>query len=293
MKRQATHHPALRLLTALALFTSLATLHGAEPVPPEMRGVDIVEHLGEKIPLDVRLTNEQGESVELGQYITGDKPVMLMLVYYSCPTLCNTMLNELTHGLKAMQWTAGENFEILTVSIDPTETAELAAAKKANYLREYGRPEAARGWHWFVGDKANIDRLAEAVGFKYKYDPVQRIYAHPPATYVISPAGVISRYLYGISYDPKTMKLALLEAGEGKIGSTLDRLILFCYHYDPSTRGYTLMALRIMRLGGGLTAVALFGMIGTYLWLERRRRRRMDEASAAGPLEEPAAAAGK
>lgn len=269
------NHDRLAMLLWMCVLCTCSVLmvNGAEPVPPELREVEITEHLGETLPLDATFVNERGEQIELAQYFNQDRPVVLMLVYYTCPTLCNFVLNGFTEGLKELSYTPGDEFEVVTISIDPTETPELAEAKKKSYLDDYGRAEAAGGWHWLTGNKANIDRIADATGFEYRYDMRQEQYAHLAAIFVLTPEGTLSRYLYGIQFPAKNLKLALLEAGEGKIGSTLEQLVLFCYHYDPISRKYGILAWRVMQLGGLATMLLVGGLIGFYLLWERRQRR--------------------
>jgi protein SCO1/2 len=175
-------------------------------------------------------------------------------------------------SFKGMSLVPGKDFDVVTISFDPTDTFQLAAAKKQNYIELLGKPEAAAGWHWLVGEKPNIDRVAGAIGFHYQYNEKEKLYAHSAAIYVLSSGGKITRYLYGISFD-KDMRLAVVEASEGKVGTTLDRLILFCCPYDLSTHQYTLVAMRVMRLGGIATLLVLGGILGPVWWRERRKRR--------------------
>ena len=245
----------------------------AEQVPEALEGVGVTEHLNAKLPLDLEFRDEEGKWVELGSFFDGERPVILTLNYYRCPMLCGLMLNGVVDGLAEMAWTPGAEFEIVTISIDPLETPELAKAKKQNYLKRLERPAAARGWHFMTGRELEIQRLAETVGFSYTYDPVSKQYAHAAAIFVCTPDGRVARYLYGIEYPAKRLKLALLEAAEGTIGSTLDQLILYCYHYDPTNRRYSPVAMNIMRLGGGATALILGISIGIFLFREWRRKK--------------------
>ena len=239
---------------------------------PELSGVGITEHLGEPIPLDLRFTNEEGRQVTLGEYFRDGKPVILNLAYYECPMLCNLVLNGMTAGVRGMEWIPGEKFEMVAVSINPRETSQLAAAKKQNYLSELGKPGADAGWHFLVGDSSQSEALAQALGFGYRYDEEQKEYAHAAAAFVLMPDGTISRYLYGIEFDPRDLKLALLEATDGRIGSTLDKLILYCYQYDPHAKGYVLFATNVMRIGGAICALAL-GIFVAILWRSERKSR--------------------
>jgi protein SCO1/2 len=228
-----------------------------EALPKDLEGVGITEHAGARLPLDLEFTDEDGKPVRLAQFFPGDRPVILTLGYYRCPMLCTLVLNSLVDGLKDLPWTPGQQFEIVTVSIDPTETPTLAKLKKQNYLADYGRPGAAAGWHFLTGREENIRKLAEAVGFGYRYVEERGQYAHPAAIFVVTPDGRMAKYLYGVLYQPKTLRLALAEAGQGKIGTTTDQLLLYCFHYDAQEGRYVLAASNIMRLGGAATALVV------------------------------------
>ena len=244
-----------------------------EQIPEALEEVGITEHLDAKLPMDLEFRDEDGITVTLGSFFDGERPVILTLNYYRCPMLCGLMLNGLVDGLEQMEWTPGQEFEIVTVSINPLETPALAKEKKQNYLKRYGRPSAVMGWHFLTGREPEIDRLAETVGFRFAYDPVEQQYAHAAAIFVCTPDGRIARYLYGIEYPSKRLKLGLLEASEGKIGSTIDQLIMYCYHYDPTNRRYSPVAMNIMRVGGGATASILVVALGMF-WLREWRRRK-------------------
>ena len=248
----------------------------ADGVPQALEEVGVSEHLDAKLPMDLEFRDENGDSVTLGQFFDGERPVILTLNYYRCPMLCGLMLNGMVDGLEQMQWTPGDQFEIVTVSINPLETPALAREKKQNYLKRLGRPSAASGWHFLTGNEPEIQRLAETVGFSYTYDPEQQQYAHPAVMFVCTPDGHVSRYLYGIEYPSKRLKLALLEASEGKIGSTLDQIVLYCYHYDPSNRRYSPVAMNIMRVGGGAAASVLAVALGLFWFAEWRKRKKKD-----------------
>jgi len=246
----------------------------AEQVPAALEDVGITEHLDAKLPLDLEFRDENGDVVTLGSYFDDDRPVILTLNYYKCPMLCGLMLNGLVDGLTSMGWSPGDEFEIVTVSINPLETPELAAAKKQNYLKLLDRPAAAEGWHFLTGRELEIKRLAETVGFGYSYDPETQDYAHAAALMVCTPDGRVARYLYGIEYPAQKLKFALLEAAEGTVGSTLDQLILYCYHYDPTNRRYSPVAMNIMRVGGGATALILGISLGAFWFREWRRKQK-------------------
>lgn len=244
----------------------------SEPLPDELEGIGVEEHLNAQLPLDLVFTDEAGRTVRLGEYFTPNKPVILNLVYFTCPMLCTLVLNGVTEGMKGLSWDLGEEYVNVTVSIDPAETPDLARAKKQSYLEEYGRPGGEASWHFLIGQQESITALAEAVGFKYRFDPETREFIHTAATFVCTPDGRVARYLYGIEYEQQTLKMALLEASSGKIGSTIDRLILYCYHYDAESGRYAPMARRIMKIGGGLTAAVLLVLLLS-LWKREGRRR--------------------
>ncbi len=246
------------------------------PLPDELEGVGIEEKSGEQTPLDLRFTDSAGKPVVLEQYFGGDRPVILNLGYYGCPMLCGLILNGMLDSLKDIDMLPGEDFEIITVSIDPAESTSLARLKKQNYLKAYGKPAAARGWHFLTGDERNIRALADAVGFKYKWIERRKEFSHSAALIVLTPEGKISRYLYGVQFPRKTLRLSLVEASEGKIGSTFDRITLYCFHYDPAEGTYTLAAHNVMRLGAVTTVLALGSVLGVAFLRERRQRRRSD-----------------
>jgi protein SCO1/2 len=199
--------------------------------------------------------------------------VILTLNYYKCPMLCGLQLNGLLDGLIELDWTPGDEFELVTVSINPLETPALAMEKKQNYIKRYGRPRAASGWHFLTGSEPEIRQLASTLGFGYTLDRKTGEYAHAAAIFVATPDGRVARYLYGIEYPRKRLRLALLEASEGEIGSTIDQLIMYCYHYDPSSRRYSPVAMNIMRLGAGATAL-VFGLTLGGFWMRDVRRRK-------------------
>lgn len=229
----------------------------AEPLPPELQAVGVEEHLGRNIDLEKKFVNEKGESIALKSFFDGKRPVLLTLVYYNCPNLCNLLLNGLLGSLKNFAWTPGEQFQLVTISIDPAEKNDLALQKKETYLKGYGRPQAEKGWHFLVSPDNAVKKLAEEIGFKYKYDEEGKQYAHGAVLFILTPDGKLSRYLYGIEFNPRDLKLSLLEASEGKVGTLLDRFLMFCYHYDPKGRKYALYATNAMKLGGGAIIVAI------------------------------------
>ena len=230
------------------------------------------QKLDAQVPLDISLKDEQGKPVRLGDFF-GERPVILTLVYHECPMLCNEVLNALTRGLKGLTFDVGDQFEVVTVSINPAETTELAAKKKAHYLKRYGRPGAGRGWHFLTGDEGSIRKLAQSVGFRYVYMPESKQYAHAAGLVLLTPTGRVARYFFGISYAPRDLRLGLTEASSGKIGSPVDQMLLFCYRFDPTSGKYSFAIINVLRLLATATALALGAYVSTMLWRERRRGR--------------------
>ncbi|HLP40431.1 MAG TPA: SCO family protein [Fibrobacteria bacterium] len=253
---------------------------GGESLPPILVNVGITEKLGNQLPLDAELVNETGETVTLGSFFKG-KPVLLNFAYYRCPMLCNMVLKGMIGGLKKLSWTPGKEFEIVTIGIDPREGHELAAAKKQTHIDELGRPEAAAGWHFLTGKEEEVRRIADALGFTYVFNSANDDYAHAAGIFTASPKGKVSRYLYGVEYRTKEIRLALLDASEGKAISIGDKIVMFCYVYDTNAKGYVLFARNFMR-GGGFLVVALLTLLLGWLWLkELRKGRKLETASAA------------
>ena len=238
-------------------------------LPTALNGVGIDQKLNEQLPLDLVLRNEQGENVRLGDYF-GKKPVVLSLVYYQCPMLCNQVLNGMVTAFKVMSFAPGKDFEVVTVSFDPRETPALAAAKKqtyVDYLPEAKRAQANAGWHFLTADENSISRITSAVGFRYHWDEATNQFVHASAIYVATPQGKLARYFYGIEYAPRDLRLGLIEAADNKIGSPVDQLLLYCYHYDPATGKYGAVVMNIMRAGGIVTLIVIGAM---FLVLRRR-----------------------
>ena len=247
-----------------------AVTSGDNQIPEELKDIQIVEHLGSQIDLGLKFRDESGQSVELRRFFSGHKPVILALAYYQCPNLCTLVLNGTVESLKKLEWNSGKEFEVVVVSFDPTETHTLASAKKDAYLKEYGRKEGEAGWHFLTGDQPAIAALTKQVGFNYKWSDEQRQFAHASVIFVLTPEGKISRYFYGIDYPPRDMKVAMLEASQGKIGNMIDRILLFCFHYDSSTKKYVLLASRIMTLGRGVT-LFIMTLMFLRIWIRERR----------------------
>lgn len=270
---------ALILVLVLALSSVRAAAQlAADAVPPELQDVGIVQKLGATIDTSLVFRDETGRDIKLSQAMGGDLPVVLTLNYYMCTSLCNLQLNGLLDTLREMKWTAGKEFRIVTVSFDPLEKPELAAQKRDAYLLEYARKEAFTGWRFLTGSKDSIQALCRSVGFGYRWNEETQQWAHDAALIVLSPDGRISRYLGGVLYDPEVLRLSLIEAGEGKVGSIWDKIFLTCFHYDPKIGRYTPMAMRLMQFGGGGTALIL----GTAILLMRRGERRRLRQSALG-----------
>jgi protein SCO1/2 len=246
---------------------------------PALREVGIDQKLDAKIPLDTVFTDETGKDVTVGTYF-GSRPVILALVYYECPMLCTQVLNGLVGSLEGLAFTAAQEFEVLVVSFDPGETPAVAADRKKTFLRRYGRPGVESSVHFLTGREASIKTLADAVGFRYAYDRETDQYAHPAAITVLTPEARVSRYLYGIDFAPRDLRLALVEAAGGRIGTALDQALLFCYHYDPETGKYGFVIMNVVRLAAGATVLAMGATIFFSLRRERRQRRR---AAAAAP----------
>ncbi len=267
----------------VALGAALCLVNGAEAqlngdVPAELKGVDIVEHLDATLPLETALTNEAGESVRLADYFKRERPVVLQIGYMKCPMLCGLVLNGAVDAFTELDWSIGNEYEVICLSIDPSETADLARAKKEGYVAEYGRPGAAQGFHFLTGSAKSSKAIADAVGFEYRRQE-NGDYAHAAAIFVITPDGRVGRYIYGTKFDPPQLRMALLEASEGKIGSTLDRFILWCHVYDPNAGSYVVGAMRVMQLAGALTLVVVASGL-VYFW---RRERLQGQGRAVEP----------
>ena len=299
---------ARRGLTALLLGSALAVagpgaalaqtvmedgvLTRKEAAPKRLSGIDVQEHLDRQLPLALSFVDTSGQSVQLSRYVTGERPVIFTLNYSDCPMLCSLQLSGLSNALGKLDRKLGRDFDVVTVSLNPEETTARARETEARYRGEVatalgisaegaGEGQGAgagnasgsvAGWHFLTGSAANIEALAEALGIGYGYNEARKEYVHPAVLVLSTPVGHISRYLYGIEYKLETLSLSLVEAGQGKIGTSMDRLILYCFHYDEAEGKYAPVAMNIMRVGGGLTAVALGSFLGAY-WLRQARRR--------------------
>lgn len=264
-------HLAATLVAVLALVGAGEGAARAQVAgtPPELAHVGVDEHLDGPLPLDAQFRDHTGKPVRLGDYFDGKRPVVLTFAYHSCPVLCSMVLNAAANSLSNVPWTVGKEVDVVTISIDPNESLEKTAAKRASILAQYGR--AQEGWHFLVGDAANIARVAQAAGFQYQYDADQQNWGHPSVMMLVKPNGHMARYLYGLEFSPSDVRIGLLEASEGRHISTVEQLILYCYHYDPKGGRYVLVATRVMQVGGGATAIALVSTL-LALWLKERRK---------------------
>ena len=273
---------------ALIIFTALPTR--AQRLYPNQKpqlltDVGIDQKLNDQVPLNLTFHDETGKTVRLSEYF-GDKPVILAMVYYECPMLCTQVLNGLLTSLKGVPLNVGKQFNVVTVSFNPRETPGLAANKKRVYVGLYGRPSASEGWHFLTGDEAPIKALAQSVGFRYAYDKDSEQFAHATGIMILTPKGKISRYFYGIDFPARDLRLSLVEASNNKIGSPVDQILLYCYHYDPTTGKYGLVIANVMRLAA-LGTILILGTIVLML-LRRERKTKRTEAGAARPGPSPA-----
>jgi protein SCO1/2 len=277
---------SLRILVAglalLAIASSAATAQSmskgimsppASVRPPYLQNVGIEQHLDAQVPADLEFTDDAGRTVKLGDYF-GKKPLILNLVYYNCTMLCGEALAGLTGSMKMIKFDVGNQFDVVTVSFNPKETTQDAAAKKADYLKRYGRSGAAAGWHFLTGSADSINALTKAVGFQYQYDAARNQYAHATAIMVLTPQGHISRYFYGVDFPPKDLRMGLVEASQDKIGNAVDQVLLYCYHYDPATGKYGAVVTNMLKLGGGATVLFLAVMLYVLFRLDRSAPRR-------------------
>ena len=277
-------HGASALVAASLAFTAAARADQVqapdrtESKPKRLQGVDVLEHLGERVPETLAFHDQDGKPVTLADSLHGGVPVVLTFNYSSCPMLCSLQLNGFVAGLKELDFTAGKEFRIVTVLLDPKETQETAHRFRARYLSQYARPGSESGWTFLTGSDANIQALAKAVGFSYNYNEARGEYVHPAAITLLAPDGKVARYLYGLEYSEKTLRLGLVEASEGRVGSSLDRLILFCFHYDATEGRYAPIAARIMQIGGAVSVILLAGFLT--ILIRRDRKRTLVESTA-------------
>jgi protein SCO1/2 len=272
----------LSLLAIFAIVALCVPTRADERRTDLLRQAGIDQKLGSQIPPNLVFRDESGREVRLGEYFRRDRPIVLALVYYGCPTLCTTVLNELNGSMRSMprDYSVGEQFDLITVSFDPNETPMLAAKKKAEYVKACGRPRAQEGWHFLTGDQPSIEALTHAVGFRYVKDPqFPGQYVHASGLMVLTPSGVVSRYFYGINYASRDLRLALTDASEGRRGNLERAVLLFCFHYDPATGKYTLAILNLLKLGAGVT-LAVIAFFYVRMW--RRSRRAAADTAGAG-----------
>ncbi len=279
----------LRAILILLLLT--ATGRVAVAVRPaelenrtDLSGVGTIERPGAAMPLDLTFVSEQGETVLLRDLLREGKPVILNLGYFGCPSTCGLVLNGMTDAMKATTLLPGEDYIVLSISIDPSETSKLAKAKKSNYVRELGDQSAASGWHFLTGSEANIKAITDAVGYEFKWVEAAREFAHPAVILVLTPEGTVSRYLHGTQFDPQTFRLSIVEASQGKVGSLLDQIMLVCFSYDKDKHQYTMTAVTLMRIGGIATMIALGALVVLAVRREKRMRR---QAAANKAIDDP------
>jgi protein SCO1/2 len=261
-----------RVMTALVFLAASASAQmnngimspPANTRPPRLENVGIEQHLDAQVPPDLIFRDDAGKSVKLGDYF-GHKPLILNLVYYNCTMLCGEALAGLSSAMRLVKFDVGNEFDVITVSFDPRETPEMAAAKKKDFVRRYGRANAAAGWHFLSGQAESINALTKVVGFQYQYDAKTNQYAHATAIMVLTPQGRISRYFYGVDFPPKDLRMGLVEASQGKIGNAVDAVLLYCYHYNPETGKYGAMVANILRLAAAAT-ILIMGIFLFILW---------------------------
>src|SRR5271166_1933205 len=260
--------PTVLLAVALTSASAWAQMNNgvmsppASTRPPRLENVGTEQHLDAQVPPDLIFRDDTGKAVKLGDYF-GSKPLILDLVYYNCTMLCGEALAGLASAMRLVKFDVGNEFDVITVSFDPRETPEMATAKKIDYVKRYGRANAAAGWHFLTGQPESINALTKAVGFQYQYDAKSNQYAHATAIMVLTPQGRISRYFYGVDFPPKDLRMGLVEASQGKIGNAVDAVLLYCYHYNPETGKYGAVVTRILRLSAAATIL----MLGTFLFI--------------------------
>lgn len=276
--RSAVLAPVLLVVLVVLLLVAPSRVAHAQVagMPTELAHVGVIEHLDGQLPLDTEFRDHTGKPVKLRDFYDGKRPVVLTFAYHSCPVLCSMVLSATAQGLRGIGWTVGKEFEVITISIDPNESLEKTAAKRASILAEYGaaRGHDGKGWHFLVGDKASIAKVAAAAGFEYQYDPEQKNWGHPSVVMITKPDGKMARYLYGLEFPSSDLKLGLLEASQGRSITTVEQIILFCYHYDPQGGKYVLVAQRAMQVGGGAIGLLLLGALGLFWGRELRKGRK-------------------
>ncbi len=251
----------------------------ATPPPQILNNISIEQKLNSAVPLDLPFTDENGQAVKLGDYF-GKRPVVLALVYYDCPMLCTEVMNGMVSAFSVLKFDIGKEYDVVTVSFDPREKPALARAKKTTYVRRYGRPGAEQGWHFLTGEPTAITALTKAVGFHYQWDPQTQQFAHATAIMVLTPQGKIAQYYYGVEYSPKDLRLGMVQASQGHIGTAVDQILLYCYHYDPRTGKYGAVISRVLQVAGAITLLLLGGFLIAMFKLEPKHTK---SGPAAGP----------
>ncbi len=270
----ASVRPLLAVFVLFALSLATPSAANASSVARQVLAhVNVDEKLDAPLPLEAQFLDHTGKAVRLGDYFGGKKPTLLILAYHSCPVLCSMVQNAAATALKTVKWSVGKEYNVVVLSIDPHDTPQRASEKRAALMANYARPGSDDGFQYIVGSKPEIDRVADAIGFKYEYDKEQQQYGHPAVIMFVKPTGHMARYLYGLEYNPNDVRIALFEAAAGNSISTLERVILYCYHYDPQDGKYVVLATRIMQLGGALTVLILAIFLALMWGFERRRSR--------------------
>jgi protein SCO1/2 len=265
-----------RLVLILAIASALQAQQNSS-TPPQLPGngkVAIVQHLGAQLPMNEMFRDDTGRVVRLGDYFKSGRPVLLDFMYYRCPMLCSMVLEGTTSALTELKLDVGKDFDVITVSIDPRDMPDDARVKKEKYVKRYGRPSAYEGWHFLTSHESAIKHLADTVGFQYAYDPQSNQFAHGTVLIAVTPQGKVSKYFYGFEYKPRDLRLGLVEASEGRVGTPVDQLLLLCFHYSPSTGKYSAVAMDVMRAGGAATILGLGGFIFLMVRKDRRNGNR-------------------
>lgn len=275
--RRAIRSAAVLILCALPAAAQMAD-PSSDRLPPQLGYVGIEQRLGQQVPLQLQFHDEMNNPVELGDYFKKGKPVILSLVYFNCSMLCSQVLAEISHTLRRLKFNAGKQFEVVTVSFDPRETPQMAAAAKAKYIPLYGRPGAADGWHFLTGDQSSITTLTNAVGFHYRWDAQTKQFAHATGIMLLTPEGRVAQYYYGARYFPSDLRLGLIQASHNRIGTLADQIVLYCYHYDPRTGRYGAIVFRVIQVSGGFTLLILGSLLAFLFWTDPKRRRKTSGA---------------
>lgn len=290
MTRLAQHRSLVGRTLVVLLAVVCALIASPSParaqiagMPPELAHVGVKEQLDGQLPLDTAFIDHTGKAVTLGSFYDGKRPVVLTFAYHTCPVLCGMVLDNAVAGLKRIGWTMGKEYDVVTISIDPNESMEKTNEKRTRLIHGYGasrghEAEAAKGWHFLKGDEKSIAKVAAAAGFEYQYDADQKNWGHPSVVMITTPSGKMARYLYGLEFSPNDLKLGLFEASEGRAITTIEQIILYCYHYDPKGGKYVLVARRVMQVGAGGVAVILFSVLGVFWARELRRGKKKKQA---------------